>query len=214
MVIQETVYDQTKTARFQTVPTRKGAGATKSQCFAFEAGFVEKRDPASGGDLWSTDPAYQNRGSMAGLVQAWRLAEGLDMDSSFYSYNALYPTSDPLQREKEATDSAKEFAIGRAGSVRSGYGRDAEINAMLDAGACPNASEGVSAAQTGSAALQHPKSRRRAPRKFPSDGLSAARLRMSSAISPCRRRARLRSRRPLREPPSPRIRPSCAAPRR
>lgn len=149
VVIQETVYDKTKTARFQTVPTRKRAqvagdayAAVNPTGFAFETNFVIGRNPADPSpdalNLWSTDGAYINAGSMAGLIQVWRFTElAGDTMASFYSYNAQYPQTDPLMRPKEATDSSNEFKIGTTNTVRATYGQDTTVTALLGATSIP-----------------------------------------------------------------------------
>ena len=167
VLIQETLYDKTKTARFQTVPTRKRATlpgsafqTASATSFTFETAFIDGRDPASttpnAVNLWSTDPTFQNRGSMGGLVQEWRLADGLDITSSFFSYNGVYPNKDPLQRAKEETDSGPDFAVAHAGSVRTSYGREVGFEALFTAAGVSTTDKSRFLAQTLSSPLQHP----------------------------------------------------------
>jgi hypothetical protein len=61
------------------------------------------------------------------------VADGLDITSSFFSYNGVYPSKDPLQRAKEETDSGQDFAVAHAGSIRTSYGRDAGFDALFTA---------------------------------------------------------------------------------
>jgi hypothetical protein len=167
VLIQETLYDKRKTGRFQTVPTRKRATppgsavqTASATSFAFETAFIDGRDPASttpnAVNLWSTNPADQNRGSMGGLVQEWRRADGLDITSSFFSYNGVYPSKDPLQRAKEETDSGQDFAVAHAGSVRTSYGRDVSFDPLFAAAGVSARDKPRFAAQTLSTPLQHP----------------------------------------------------------